>query len=65
MAVCYISAGRVFIVDDHKNGYNGVFVMSKELEPTEGSLSHVQHNLNVCCQRLSMMMVKKMNYDET
>ena len=38
------------------------FVMSKELEPTEGLRSHVQHNLNVCCQRLSMM-VKKMNYE--
>ena len=39
------------------------FVMSKELEPTEGWRYHVQHNLNVCCQRLSMkkMMMKKMN----
>lgn len=37
--------------------------MSKQLESTEGLRSHVQHNLNVCCQRLSMMIVKKMNYE--
>ena len=40
----------------------GVVLISKELEPTEGWRSRVQHNLNVCCQRLSMM-VKKMSYE--